>query len=156
MAAVLDRPDALGVQRAPPVQQPAVPGRGGAHGLAASQLTRERVYRGGGVGRLVWVRGDHDHVLRPFVGMSPDDRTAGGRTSVGAKPRSYQVTPVILGRWRATERVLVRPSGRQRAYGSARHRPRTNPSGRTPPPGGPDVDTEANLSPVPERVARLL
>src|SRR5829696_8892090 len=73
MAAVLDRPDALGVQRAPPVQQPAVPGRGGAHGLAASQLTRERVYRGGGVGRLVWVRGDHDHVLRPFVGMSPDD-----------------------------------------------------------------------------------
>ena len=30
-------------------------------------------------------------------------RTSGGQTSVGAKPRSYQVTPEILGRWRATQ-----------------------------------------------------
>jgi hypothetical protein len=34
-----------------------------------------------------------------------DGRTAGGQTSVGAEPRSYQLTPAILGRLRATQRA---------------------------------------------------
>jgi hypothetical protein len=40
---------------------------------------------------------NHDHVLRPFVDGSTE-RTSGGHRSVGALPRSYQVTPAVLGR----------------------------------------------------------
>ena len=39
---------------------------------------------------------DHDHAHRPFIDI-PLKRTSGGHASVGAVPRSYQVTPVILG-----------------------------------------------------------
>jgi hypothetical protein len=39
-------------------------------------------------------------------------RTVGGHTSVGAMPRSYQVTPAILGRRRATRPLLASPQGR--------------------------------------------
>src|SRR3954469_2470100 len=37
-------------------------------------------------------------------------------------PRSYQVTPEILGRRRATQHPSVRPAGRQKVNGSARRR----------------------------------
>src|SRR3989442_14399068 len=97
MAAVLDRPDPLGVQGATPTQQLGVSGLARAHGLAASQLTRERIHRGGGVGRLVWVRSNHDHPHRPSRWIATDGWTAGRQASVGATPRSYQVMPVILG-----------------------------------------------------------
>jgi hypothetical protein len=38
-------------------------------------------------------------------------------------PRSYQVTPAIHGRQRATQRLPVRPQGRQQRYESARCQP---------------------------------
>jgi hypothetical protein len=62
-------------------------------------------------------------------------RISGRQTSVGAMPRSYQVTPVILGRRRATEPKQVRPNGRLANRESARRRPKPNqPAGRTEPP----------------------
>jgi hypothetical protein len=53
----------------------------------------------------------------------------------GRLPRSYQVTPAILGRRRTTQRPRVRPHVRQRALESVRRRPRSpSPSaGRHPP-----------------------
>src|SRR5512146_1775679 len=44
----------------------------------------------------------------PSIGCSYE-RTSGGQASLGALPRSYQVTPAILGRRRATKAVEVRP-----------------------------------------------
>lgn len=50
-------------------------------------------------------------------------RTPADRPQFGAVPRSYQVTPVILGRRRATQPTQVSPTGRQRADEPARHQP---------------------------------
>ena len=55
------------------------------------------------------------------------ERISGGQTSVGAVPRSYQVTPAILGRRRATEPKPVRPQVDRAQGESARRRPRTQP-----------------------------
>jgi len=44
----------------------------------------------------------------PFVGIT-DEQIVGGHISVGAMPRSYQVTPAILERRRATQPPTVRP-----------------------------------------------
>src|SRR5438270_9559276 len=60
-------------------------------------------------------------------------RISGGHTSVGAMPRSYQVTPVVLRRRRATEPKQVRPNGRQAKRESARRRRETYRHGRTSP-----------------------
>jgi hypothetical protein len=60
---------------------------------------------------LVRVRSDHNHPHRPFVESLK--RTFGGQLSVGAVPRSYQVTPKVLGRRRATEPFRARPTGRR-------------------------------------------
>jgi len=38
----------------------------------------------------------------PSFGYVTFGRTVGGQLSLWAKPRSYQVTPAIIGRWRAT------------------------------------------------------
>ena len=45
----------------------------------------------------------------PSLPRSIRERTSGGHGSLGAMPRSYQVTPVILERRRATQRMKVRP-----------------------------------------------
>jgi len=62
------------------------------------------------VGLLVRVRPDHDHVQRPFVWLTTDEADF-RRTNVtrGGMPRSYQVTPKVLGRRRATRAKPVRP-----------------------------------------------
>ena len=57
-------------------------------------------------------------------------------------PRSYQVTPEILGRRRATKRMLVRALIDRQPMSQLAASPRTNPVGRTSQPGNPDVDTE--------------
>ena len=44
-------------------------------------------------------------------------------------PISYQVTPEVLGRRRATQRLLVRPTGRQALSESARRQPENQPDG---------------------------
>src|SRR5947209_4305386 len=73
-------------------------------------------------------------------------RIAGGHTSLGAQPRSYQVTPEILGRrtgdttgdgqtHRSTPSLKSQPAAD----------PGPNPSDRTPPPGNADNDSERSL-----------
>ena len=57
---------------------------------------------------------------RPFVEVPLTKRSPADRPHWGRLPRSYQVTPAILGRRRATEPMKVSPTGRQRPYGSAR------------------------------------
>jgi hypothetical protein len=69
----------------------------------------------------------------PFVGII-DQPIAGGHISVGAMPRSYQVTPEILGRRRATQPPTVRPMADIRLKGQPAAEPRTYRSCRTPPP----------------------
>ena len=64
--------------------------------------------RGQCMGALVDIRSDHDHYQPSLQSRLPLKWTSSGQTSVGAMPRSYQVTPEILGRRRATKRVLVR------------------------------------------------
>ena len=58
----------------------------------------------GGAGRT------HETCILAFAGQTtlPTERISGGHTSVGAMPASYQVTPAILGRWRATQPMQVR------------------------------------------------
>src|SRR5690242_17754093 len=58
---------------------------------------------------------------------------SGGHTSVGAMPRSYQVTPAVLRRRRATEPKQARPNARQAKRESARRRRETYRHGRTSP-----------------------
>src|SRR4029077_15336409 len=115
VAAVLDRPDALLLTSSPPCEQLAKARLSCRGGQLAGKLAGSRKYRAAGVGCLVGVRSDHDHLLCPLDWLSPVGRTAGGQTSLGAKPRSYQVTAAILGRRRATQRMKVRPPGRQPA-----------------------------------------
>ena len=55
--------------------------------------------------------------------------TSGGHGLLGALPRSYQVTPDIPDRRRATQRKVVRPNGRQPERESARRRSRSLPLG---------------------------
>ena len=98
------------------------------HRPLGEHATGRRVDRRDRVRALVRVRPDHDHLHRPFVGIT-DERIAGGHISVGAMPRSYQVTPAILGRRRATQHRSVRPTGRQKVNESARRRAR-GPTGR--------------------------
>ena len=93
---------------------------------------RALVDRRDGVRHLVRVRPEHDHLHRPFVGI-PDERIAGGHISVGAMPRSYQVTPEILGRRRATQPPTVRLTADTRLTSQPAAEPRTYRPRRTPP-----------------------
>ena len=58
---------------------------------------------------LVHVRTEHDHQLSPL--LSRLKWTAGGHGLLGARPRSFQVTPDIPDRRRATQQKEVRPAG---------------------------------------------
>ena len=73
-------------------------------------------------------------------------RISGGHTSVGAMPRSYQVTPVVLRRRRATEPKQVRPNGRQAKRESARRRRETYRHGRTSPTTPPTMTLRLKAS----------
>ena len=98
MPAVLDRPHTLPIELACPPYRRQMPGVIGLDLPAAANPARAFVNRR----ELVRVRSDHDHVHRPFVRDANYGRTVGGQLSLGAKPRSYQVTPAIIGRRRAT------------------------------------------------------
>jgi hypothetical protein len=127
VAAILDRPHALGAHAARPPQQVIERAAPGPRRSVAERAAGHGVDRGDGVRVLVGVRPDHDHPHRPFVAIT-DERIAGGHISVGAMPRSYQVTPEILGRRRATQHPSVRPAGRQKVNGSARRQPEDLPA----------------------------
>jgi hypothetical protein len=68
VAAILDRPDALRVERSGPIEQCRVARAPGRDRLAASQLAARGLNSGHRVGGLVWIRADQDHLPRPFVG----------------------------------------------------------------------------------------
>ncbi len=64
--AVLERPDPLPIELARPHQQLAEAALARRRGQLPAGARRERVDRPAGVGLLVCVRPDHDHVHRPF------------------------------------------------------------------------------------------
>jgi hypothetical protein len=70
------------------------------------------------------VRTEHDHQLRPLP-LSRLKRTAGGHGLLGARPRSFQVTPDIPDRRRATQQKKVRALARPTAS-----KPVSSPPGR--------------------------
>ena len=85
VAAVLDRPHALGAERPRPAEAAA---RGPLacelDGQLAQQLAGGRLDRGDGVLGLVWVRLRSRSCAPSLRWMSPTKRTAGGQTSLGA------------------------------------------------------------------------
>src|SRR3954454_25199346 len=76
MAAVLERPDALSVQPARPVEQRSKAGRSDLDRLGAEQLSGWRCDRSDGVRALVHVRTEHDHPSRPLSSKAESRRTA--------------------------------------------------------------------------------
>jgi hypothetical protein len=75
------------------------------------------------------VHPDHDHVHRPFIWLNADEADL-LRTTLcrGLMPGSYQVTPVILGRRRATRQAQVRPADRpDRSSGGFQSQPAAGP-----------------------------
>jgi hypothetical protein len=111
VSAVLYRPHALGVELCGERQrqQRAVVRRRDRQ--LPARDAGYRIERDKRVRALVCVHTDHDHLHRPFVGENrPTERISGGHTSVGAMPRSYEVTPKVLG-WRRARRLKpVRPN----------------------------------------------
>jgi hypothetical protein len=69
MAAVLERPHALGVQAARPAEHIIERAPPSLDGPLGDQPARRRVDGADGVRLLVGVRSDHDHLHRPFVGI---------------------------------------------------------------------------------------
>ena len=63
-------------------------------------------------------------IIHPVPSSSQMKRTAGGHSSVGAMPRSYQVTPAILAGG-GRQNGDGQSHGRQPALESARRRTRT-------------------------------
>jgi len=61
-------------------------------------------------------------------------------------PRSYQVTPEILERRRATQPPTVRPTVNTRLKGQPAAEPRTYRSRRTPPPDPKTFSLRSRLS----------
>ena len=131
MPAVLQRPHPVRAQAPSPEQYLAEPAPADPDGLLAEHLTR----RGGDardrVRALVRVRTEHDH--EPCPPLLPLKWTAGGHGLLGALPRTYQVTPDIPDRRRATQQKEVRPTGRQPQRESARRRSGPSPQRRTSP-----------------------
>ncbi len=99
--AVLQRPDSIARRdRAPIGAARANPRAPTADRLLAEHLAGRRGDRGDRVRALVHVRTEHDHPPRPF--SSRLKWTPGGHGLLRARPRSYQVTPDIPDRRRAT------------------------------------------------------
>src|SRR3712207_434651 len=94
----------------------------------ATHPAGSRIDRRQRVCALVRIRADHDH-LPPSLRLveSPTKRISGGQLSLRAVPRSYQVTPKVLGRRRATEASPVRPDRRRSTEESARRQPENQP-----------------------------
>jgi hypothetical protein len=72
-------------------QQTLVPGARRLHRLAAAQLTGSGADRRTRVAALVWVRPDHDHAHRPFVGCHRRSESPDNTPHWGRLPRSLSV-----------------------------------------------------------------
>ena len=73
MAAVLDRPDPLRAELAAPGEQLAESRLAGWGGQLAGELTAGRKDGAAGVGLLVGIRSDHNHLAVPEIGLLPSD-----------------------------------------------------------------------------------
>ena len=136
MPAILKRPHPLTADAARPAQQltERATRRGDRH--VAQRPARRLADGRERVRALVRVRPDHDHLHRPLIGID-NEPIPGGHISVGAMPRSYQVTPGILGQRRATQPKKVRPTADSMDRGQpAADREPSRPR-RTPPPDAP-------------------
>src|SRR4051794_39370968 len=109
MPAVLKRPHPLAADAARPAQQLTERATRRGHRHVTERPARRLTNRRERVRALMRVRPDHDHLHRPRV-WDRYEPIPGGHISVGAMPRSYQVTPGILGRRRATQPKKVRPT----------------------------------------------
>jgi hypothetical protein len=138
--AVLDRPHSLFIQRARPANCGQMARHLSLDLAAAAYPTGALVHRRHSMRVLVRVRPDHDHLHRPFVRLNNDEadrrRTA---LTQGKVPRSYQVTPVVLGRRRATGRLFVSQVDDREVESQPVASPRTNRTGRTSPPRHPPI-----------------
>ena len=79
------------------------------HGQLVEKLAGRGFDGDGGVSLLVWVNPDYDHSRSPFLRWPVTAECQRTGLSGGVKPRSYQVTLVLLERRRATDRMQVRP-----------------------------------------------
>ena len=108
--AVLQRPDPLASRgRAPRRSSAPNPRAPTATVLLAEHLAGRRRDRGDRVRALVCVRTEHDHDPSS-TSFHLGCGQPGGHGLLGALPRSYQVTPDIPDRRRATQQKEVRPS----------------------------------------------
>jgi len=86
--------------------------------------------------------------------MPATKRTVGGHLSLGAKPRSYQVTPAIVERRRATRPLIARPTVGAEALGQPAASPTTNRPRRTTPSDPKNNPSDRSLHTVTARATR--
>src|SRR6185436_12269167 len=108
--AVLQRPHPLAIKTARPEHQRREPAGTDRDRPVGEHLAGRCVDGGDGVRALVAVRPEHDHDARPRP-FTSGSWTPGGQGLLRALPRSYQVTPNIPDRRRATQQKEVRPPG---------------------------------------------
>ena len=117
MPAILDRPHHLGLEPfTGPHHRLAMPGTGSGHDLLG-QLAADLVDGNEGMRALVYIGSNNNHggcLLHCEVTVGP----VGGHISVGAMPRSYQVTPAGPSHLVPTKRMDANP----RAAGTLRAR----------------------------------
>jgi len=146
MPAVLDRPDALAAELACLRQQI----------IERAPLRADRPVGDHAAGRRV-DRADRMRCLcvsapitiishRSLLEIGINEQITGRHISVGAMPRSYQVTPAILERRRATQPPTVRPKADTRLTDQPAAEPRTYRSCRTPPPDSRTLSLRSRLS----------
>ena len=121
MSAVLQRPRPISVNSARRDEHLLETASADLDGRFAQQRAGRGIDCGDGVRTLVHVGTEHDHGSRPSLRSA--SWKLGGHGLLRALPRSYQVTPNIPDRRRATQQKEVRPApGRQPQRESARRR----------------------------------
>ena len=139
--AVLKRPDPLAADAARPAQQLTERARRRARPSRRRARRPVAASTAATVCERLWVSAPIT-IISTVPSWDAINRIPGGHISVGAMPRSYQVTPGILGRRRATQPKKVRPTADSMEKGQPAadrepYRPR-----RTPPPDAGDSRTE--------------
>jgi len=121
VSAVLQRPRPISVNSARRDEHLLKTASADLDGRFAQQRAGRGIDCGDGVRTLVHVGTEHDHGSRPSLRSA--SWKLGGHGLLRALPRSYQVTPNIPDRRRATQQKEVRPApGRQPQRESARRR----------------------------------
>src|SRR5262249_15592975 len=114
MAAVLERPQPLPVEPPRPLEPALKPGPPRLHRPLALRLAGAAVHNRRRVRLLVRIDPDYDHLRSPFLRGGHQRRGASGHASVGALPRSYQVTLALL-RTDGERQSAPKPTSRRHA-----------------------------------------